>query len=94
MASRTGLLLASAEEVIGDPKETTQFRLELQGPTGAKIGDIGGQLSLSDFGSMDVALSFGNVVFPEHGLYFFNLYFGDQLVKTASLSVSEPPKKN
>ncbi len=83
---------ALAIKFLGQSKETVNFRVEILRPTGTQLGAIGGVVQLSESGGAEVQMNIAGLALPDYGVYAFNIYSGDSLLKTISFSVDKPPQ--
>lgn len=76
---------------VGDAHEKFRFKLEIIRPTGGTIAGLEGETELGDTGTAEFNLNIGGLPIPDYGSYAFQLYMNDQLSKTLSFVVAEPP---
>jgi len=80
---QTGIVL----RIVGEPRETVQFRIEIIRPTGGILGKIEGAGDLSDTGTAQMNMNLGALSLPDFGTYAFQVYIGDQVSKQATFLV-------
>jgi hypothetical protein len=85
--------MALAFKLVGDADEPVKFRVQIARPSGAELGQMGGETKLSEVGTTEINLNVINLQLPDFGVYAFNLYVNDQLAKAASFSVLQPPQQ-
>jgi hypothetical protein len=84
---------ALALRLVGNPNEKAQVRVEIVRPTGGVLAKLGGEAVLGPTGSANLTLHFTGMPLPDFGIYAVNVYAGSELIRTLSLTVSEPPKQ-
>ena len=81
---------AIALKLVGEPKEDVQLRLEVVRPTGEVLARLEGGGQLGDAGTAEIHMGMAGLPLPDFGIYAFNLYIADELVRTLGVTVSRP----
>jgi hypothetical protein len=75
----------------GDAGERVPVRVEIARPTGAGLAKLQADVDLGQPGRSDVHMNFVGLPLPDFGTYSINVYFADELVRTALFVVATPP---
>ena len=81
-----------AMRILGQPNETVQFSVEIVRPNGGQLASLQGTIQVGDMGKAEVQFSIAQLSLPDYGLYSFNIYEGQELLKTAGFLVAQPPQ--
>lgn len=84
---------ALALKLVGEPKEKVQLRVEIIRPNGDVLAKVEGGAELGDAGTAEIQMGMAGLPLPDFGIYGFNVYIGDELAKTITVSVSRPVQK-
>ena len=83
---------ALALKLVGEPKEQVQLRLEVVRPTGEVLARVEGGGELSEAGTAELHMGMAGLPLPDFGIYAFNLYIANELVRTIGVTVTRPPQ--
>jgi len=81
---------ALAIKFIGEAGEHVTFRVEIVRPTGGQLGKLEGTVDLAESGFSELQLGIAGLPLPDFGLYSFNIFLGEELVKTVGFLVTQP----
>jgi hypothetical protein len=82
---------ALAMKFVGQPGTPISFRIEAIRPTGAQLIRFEATVQMGDTGSAEMQINIAGLSLPDHGVYAFNVYEGDELRKTITFLVTQPP---
>lgn len=83
---------ALALRLVGEPKESVRLRLEVVRPTGEVLARMDGGGELGDAGTAEIHMGMAGLPLPDFGIYAFNIYIADELVRTIGVTVGRPPQ--
>ena len=79
-------------KLLGTPGEQLNFRVEIIRPTGGQLATLGGNVVIAENGTLEVQVRMAGLQLPDFGVYGFNIYAGDALIKNVSFLVTQPPQ--
>jgi hypothetical protein len=81
-----------AMRILGQPNETVQFRVDVVRPNGGQLINLEGTVQVGDTGKTELQFNIAQLALPDYGLYSFNIYEGQELLKTVGFLVAQPPQ--
>ena len=82
-----------AIRLLGDPNAEIDFRVEIIRPTGSELAKFEGPAKISETGSCQIQVNMAGLPLPDYGIYGFNIFIDNELVKTANFIVAHPPQE-
>jgi hypothetical protein len=79
-------------KLLGSPGEHVAFRVEIIRPTGGQLATFGGEVVISETGSLEVSVRMAGMQLPDFGVYALNVYATETLARTVSFLVARPPQ--
>lgn len=81
-----------AMKLLGNPNETVNFKVEIIRPTGGQLAAFEGSVQVAEAGAAEIQFNIAGLPLPDYGLYSFNIYVENELLKTAGFLVMQPPQ--
>jgi len=83
---------AIAMKLLGNPNETSNFRLEILRPNqSGQLITAQGSAQLGESGTADVQFNIAGLPLPDYGVYSINVYVDNGAPRSVSFEVARPP---